>query len=526
MASNPADFPFGILDVAQLLRLRIRRRQAGSVYVDCPFCGDQRGKMNLDLGKNVWRCNYCGEHGGMLALYAKANSTTNSAAYREICDALQAGDTGWGGGSSDTAYAAGASLAEAPAAGQPPEEVLRSPLVSPQQIHQTLSQLFGMLTLTPTHRAHLCSAKRGLTDAQIDRLGFKSTPPYYLCHSLVSRLLEQGCTVQGVPGFYLDRKGRWTVAFSSRAAGILIPAMGLDGLVCGAQILLDVPFKDKDDPPDKPGAKYIWFSSASKPMGASSGSPVHFVGDPFARTVYVTEGLLKADIAHCLMHRSFAAVAGANNVQRLEAVFRQLAQNGTELIVEAHDMDKYSNKMTAKGSSEICRLAQKAGLACRRLTWNPNYKGIDDWQLALRRQKQEAQDAPPLESAAPPAAFCRPQSFRLYQLDFDAQQHPIPFAFRDSKALHKAGYAQPPAALYRLTLETALPRGEGQTDEAFLQAISAQCRAGLTAADTGRPMAPSDVVELCKEDGRRYFYVEPDGFTEVRFSPFLAKSRK
>ena len=40
MDSYPGDFPFGIMDVVELLHLRIRRRQANSVYVDCPFCGD------------------------------------------------------------------------------------------------------------------------------------------------------------------------------------------------------------------------------------------------------------------------------------------------------------------------------------------------------------------------------------------------------------------------------------------------------------------------------------------------------
>ena len=69
MDSYPGDFPFGIMDVVELLHLRIRRRQANSVYVDCPFCGDRRGKMNVNFVKNVWRCNYCDEHGGMLALY-------------------------------------------------------------------------------------------------------------------------------------------------------------------------------------------------------------------------------------------------------------------------------------------------------------------------------------------------------------------------------------------------------------------------------------------------------------------------
>ena len=53
MDSYPGDFPFGIMDVVELLHLRIRRRQANSVYVDCPFCGDRRGKMNVNFVKNV-----------------------------------------------------------------------------------------------------------------------------------------------------------------------------------------------------------------------------------------------------------------------------------------------------------------------------------------------------------------------------------------------------------------------------------------------------------------------------------------
>ena len=48
---------------------------------------------------------------------------------------------------------------------------------SGQEIHQTLSLLLAMLPLQPAHRNHLHSPKRGLSDEQIDRIGFKSTPP-------------------------------------------------------------------------------------------------------------------------------------------------------------------------------------------------------------------------------------------------------------------------------------------------------------------------------------------------------------
>ncbi len=84
-------------------------------------------------------------------------------------------------------------------------------------------------------------------------------------------------------------------------------------------------------------------------MGTSSESPIHFVGDPCSRVVYVTEGL-KADICHALMNRTFAATAGANNVSKLDALFAFLKKNGTEEIIEAQDMDKYRNVHVEKGS--------------------------------------------------------------------------------------------------------------------------------------------------------------------------------
>lgn len=88
MGSYPDEFPFGIMEVVNLLNLRIRRQQADSIYVDCPFCGDRQGRMNVNFVKNVWRCNYCNAHGGMLALYAELNHTTTSDAYWEIAEAL------------------------------------------------------------------------------------------------------------------------------------------------------------------------------------------------------------------------------------------------------------------------------------------------------------------------------------------------------------------------------------------------------------------------------------------------------
>ncbi len=62
--------------------------------------------------------------------------------------------------------------------------------------------------------------------------------------------------------------------------------------------------------------------------------------------------------------------------------------------------------MTMAGASKIYLMAQKHGMNCRRLTWNPNYKGFDDWQLALRRDSQRQKEIEKLVSKSSICAGC------------------------------------------------------------------------------------------------------------------------
>ena len=96
----------------------------------------------------------------MLALYAKVYGISNADAYREICEALQTGD-----------YAPEYQSYQ----NRQPQEIAQSARAPRQAIHQTLSMLLSMLSLTPKHRAHLREV-RGLTDDQIERFGFKKYP--------------------------------------------------------------------------------------------------------------------------------------------------------------------------------------------------------------------------------------------------------------------------------------------------------------------------------------------------------------
>lgn len=557
-----ADFPFCIEDVVHLVGLRIRRQCGDGVYTDCPFCGDNRGKLKVNYIANVWRCNYCQESGGILHLYAKIHNTSLSSAYREICDAIMNG-----------IVVSTKPLSQESSANTRP--VTESPRADADVTHATYTAMLDQLLLKKEHREHLHTV-RGLSDEEIDRLGFRSTPPFYMCRSITERLIGLGHTVQGVPGFY-QKDGKWTLNFCSYTAGILLPAKDHVGRISGFQIRLDTPLKNSEDISDKPGAKYIWLSSSGKQNGCSSGSPVHLIGDRNAKTVYVTEGILKADVAHCLTGRTFAAIAGANNLTALEDLFKVISRTGTQLIVEAHDMDKYKNEMVDKGASAIRQLANKYGMDCRRLTWNPNYKGIDDWQLALRRKSQKkeseqmnfrvrfmhglcdfdvldeeittwhessehAKSLPEyLGLSDEEYAMCADsdaalqkhlltrrthQYFRIYQLDFDEDHQTKKFAFDGIEALRKAGYEQPPAAEYRLVCDDYIPCDMSETDARRLAFLFLRYNDTLPENYHGRSISPSDVVELYDEEKRRYFYRDCDSFCPVKFSPFLAKPMK
>lgn len=310
-------------------------------------------------------------------------------------------------------------------------------------------------------------------------------------------------------------------------------------------------------------------------MGTSSESPVHFVGDPCSRVVYVTEGLLKADICHALMHRTFAATAGANNVSKLDELFAFLKKNGTEEIIEAQDMDKYRNVHVEKGASKIYLMARKHGLQCRRLTWNPNYKGLDDWQLALRKNAGKAPktmtfrerylhgvcevseidacverwhkaqpDGVPLQAYLGLLdeeyhAFLQPggnaqlaellnaqrKQFgcRIYQLEFTDTEKTKPFAFSGIDALHKAGFQQPPASEYRLVRDEAIFCPKDEPDLAVLERVFDHYNGKLPTDYPGRCIAPSDVLELYDAEKRRYYYRDMKQFVPVAFSPLLAR---
>lgn len=397
-----SDFRFTIKDVAYLLNLHIRHKNAVSLDVNCPFCGETKGKMNLNLKKNVFKCNRCGETGGMLALYGNVYHVDNQTAYKEIMEAL-------GENRQTLAYPMKTKEAE--------PEIINAMAASADVKDKTYTALFSMLCLSDTHRYNLL--QRGFTEKQIEENGYRSTPPFGY-RKLAGKLLEAGCTVEGVPGFFQDADGEWTMHFHPKSSGFMIPVRNIEGQIAAVQIRLDRPYE---------GRKYMWFSSINYPMGASSGSPIHLAGMPGDKIAFVTEGPLKGDIAHALSGRTFVCVPGVNQYANLPVFLEEMKGLGTKYIYEAYDMDKmlktecrgdYDEKCVQcpnshrkwdktnipcdkkkvkreniqRGCRKLSDICHELHLPGKTLTWDldrdgdwaGNLKGVDDYLLGLRKK--------------------------------------------------------------------------------------------------------------------------------------------
>lgn len=112
---------------------------------------------------------------------------------------------------------------------------------------------------------------------------------------------------------------------------------------------------------------------------------------PFAgkRIAGITEGPLKARIAHHLTGTNILAVLGVNNTKLLPKELRRLRSYGVEVVFDLFDMDYQSNDKVAAAMVKIKEMIEDAGMDYVRYDWNPKYKGIDDNYIHLFRGDKE-----------------------------------------------------------------------------------------------------------------------------------------
>ena len=375
-----------LFDVALRLGLPTDRN---SLYVDCPNCGGKR-KLNLNYGKNVFRCNKCGDksihtQGGPLDLYMLYMDIDN------VRDAYRAfnGDN----------YQKSSKEQKKPQPPRPVEEEILAPLAIRDATYRAL------LSLTNLHERHWRDLlARGLSEEQIRKNAYRSMPSDPKAIAL--KLKRMGCTIEHVPGFYKDRNGEWTMMFTG--PGILIPQRNSKGQIQGFQVRLDQKLPD--------GPRYISLSSREREGGAPAHAYVHFrKGAKGIGEVILTEGALKADVICALSGFSVLSVPGVNSQKYLPAAFRTLLGRGMRKIRIAYDMDSDTNEHVQAAKDKLIatlnatcvncgtivradkrnyivdgkcpRCGKRIGLPHSTMRWDPTYKGLDDYLNAQRANK-------------------------------------------------------------------------------------------------------------------------------------------
>ena len=338
-----------IVDTARRCGLVIDSRtlRRSEVEASCPFCGDHgTGKHHLSLNTDTdqYRCNLCGAKGNSVTLYASLKGVSNRQAYQEL---KRRGNV----------Y---------PIPQQPtPQNTERQPLPLEAR-HAAYADMLEHLTLLDRHGENLLG--RGRSEERIRQN--RSMPETARGRRLLAGLLRsQGHELLGLPGFrtYYDE---WTL---SGPNGFLIPVRNKDGLIQGLKIRLD------DE--SVPNRKYRWFSSRDMTGGTRSYSWVHVTGDTRKKRAYLTEGPLKGDVASFLARDAlFVCIGGVNALGGLKDTIRDL---GVTEVVEAMDMDQMTNPNVRKAVLAVRQEVQSIrGLKYMKYTWNPAYKGVDDYLLS------------------------------------------------------------------------------------------------------------------------------------------------
>ena len=135
------------------------------------------------------------------------------------------------------------------------------------------------------------------------------------------------------------------------------------------------------DDAGKPDRKYRWLSTRGAPNGTRSYSWVHVTGDTSRKRAYLTEGPLKGDVASFLGSDAlFVCIGGVNAIGGLRKTLEGLK---VREVVEAMDSDQMTNPHVRGAVLAMRKEVQRIpGIRYYKYTWDPAYKGVDDYLLS------------------------------------------------------------------------------------------------------------------------------------------------
>lgn len=355
---------YQMTDIIPLLPIPQPPFGKSSYNIPCPLCdrpGTRDKHLNINLKRNVFRCPKCGQfEGGVFDLYAYYADVPRDKVLEDVTARLH-GDASTYAGKGNRRKKL-----------QPPPMIPQASLAPLEDRDRVYRALLSKLTLAPDHRKNLLG--RGLTEEAIERLGYKSTPVVGF-HALAQSLLDEGHTLFGVPGFYRDKDGRWTVSF--RCRGIMIPGKHF-GKIQGFQIRLDKKMKK--------GGKFLTFSSTDELDGAKGENWCHLVG-PVRDQVLLIEGYMKADIVNHFTGQTLLAIPGVTSLLHLEEALEELTSMGVRHVMTCFDMDYMKNHNVEVAYQKQINLLGNMNITFGTYLWVPDHNGLDDyiWEFCLNK---------------------------------------------------------------------------------------------------------------------------------------------
>ena len=350
-------------------KIDIIATHGNQIQTTCPNCGDRRGKFYINLQKNGFYCHHCGDFkGNMVGLFSACFDKTYTDDSAGFVNFIKDYNAIYNGADAeiDKLNQKRIDLSNVNV-----EEIER---VSDEYCSRVYYSMLSMLELRKEHYEDL--KRRGLSDEDIKRFKFKSTPKDP--KGIVKKLLSMGYDLEGVPGFYVENK-EWNLAINDYKQGYLCPCFdGEKNLIVGFQIRLDSPQK---------GQKYVWLSSSNREKGVSSGALSTCLPGKNSETIIITEGILKSLIIYCLLNKEITVIGvpGVNALKGLKPYLERYSNSVYAYI--AYDMDAQTNDKVEKAKNQLKELTQKYDIDNHSLSWNTDangvwkgqYKGLDDF---------------------------------------------------------------------------------------------------------------------------------------------------
>lgn len=400
MANN--QLPFGIDFVVNedIVPLGFKKYPNKEGYtINCPFCEkkglapDRKHKLCVNITNNVAHCFRCNTGVNIIGLHQEYMGCS----YREAKQDLF---KRYNGLPSD--------IQKTLNKGQEQIKLEREKRLEPAPIKFrdiAYRRFLACLDLKAEHKAALM--KRGLNEEEIERGLYKSVPVigYNTFAREVFNDYELGTKVSknykwGIPGFYDIRTDEPKLI--QNTSGIYIPVLNQDGLISHLQIRFDELPNSASELDKEYWSKYKPYTSdyRNKKDGCSTKDceNIHYAGNwrAIPESVMLTEGILKANVASFLAGKikgcasiPMLAIDGVNKHQQLIYELSDLKSKGLKEVVLCLDMDYKTKPQVKAAMDRIEHTIKHCELEVKHFDWNSQFKGIDDYLLAVYKYRKD-----------------------------------------------------------------------------------------------------------------------------------------